>query len=119
MTKVRNHSTEQIVAGVIGAPTAQDVFESYAARLGWDFEMQAHVLIHWFDTDAVGPLLQDIQDTGRTEDFAEFLADSFGDDRLEGNRLNVIECASQCDRTESDRRRNQTTTASQESRRYQ
>jgi hypothetical protein len=119
MTKVRNYSTEQMVAGVIGAPTAQDVFESYATRLGWDFEMQAHVLIHWFDTDAVGPLLQDIQDTRRTEDFAEFLADSFGDDRLEGNGLSISEYVSECDRPESDRRRYQTTTASQESRRYQ
>jgi hypothetical protein len=118
MTKVSNHSTEQRAAGVIVAPTAQDVFESYATRLGWDNETQMHVLVHWCDADLIEPLLQYIQGTKRTEDFVQFLADNFGDDRLEGNKLKVVESVSECDHPGSDRRRNQTTTANQGSRRH-
>jgi hypothetical protein len=64
--------------------TAQDIFDRFAERLGWDFGTQADVLVNWCsDENVIEPLLQHIQLTGQTDDFEEFLIDNFGDEQPE------------------------------------
>lgn len=74
----KNLPTKQMVVGAIGPHGVQEVFNSFAERLGWDFEIQADVLLNFCGEDMIEPLLQHIQEVGQTEDFAEFLTDNFG-----------------------------------------
>ncbi len=59
--------------------TAEEVFEKFAQRFGWDFEIQADVLVNWCGESMIEPLLRYIQEAEQTGDFEEFLIDNFGD----------------------------------------
>ena len=60
------------------ARSAEAIFDTLSKRLGWDFPMQADVLLNWFGEDMIDLLLQHTQEAGSTEDFEEFLVDNFG-----------------------------------------
>jgi hypothetical protein len=64
--------------GVTGPHTAQEVFERFSQRLGWDFEIKADVIANWCGEHMIELLLQQIQDDGQSVYFEEFLIDNFG-----------------------------------------
>jgi hypothetical protein len=77
------HRTATGAIGVTGHGTAQEVFDDYRSRLGWDFQRQADVLVNWLIEEMIEPLLRYIHEVGQTEDFAEFLAINFRDEQPE------------------------------------
>ncbi len=64
--------------------TAEEVFNQFTERFGWDFEIQAHVLVNWCGEGMIEPLLRYIQEAGQTEDFEEFLIENFGEPEPKG-----------------------------------
>jgi hypothetical protein len=60
--------------------TAKDIFETFSDRLGWDFEIEADVLVNWCLEGLIEPLLQYIENAGQTDDFEDWLIDNFGVD---------------------------------------
>jgi hypothetical protein len=70
--------------GAAGHGTAQEGFDDYRSRLGWDFQKQADILLNYCTEEMIAPLLRYIEDSGQTEDFADFLAINFEKD----NQLN-------------------------------
>ncbi|MCE5268415.1 MAG: hypothetical protein LLG00_11065 [Planctomycetaceae bacterium] len=67
----------------MGAPAARgarEVFYSFSEKLDWDLLTQADVLLNFCGDGVVEVLLQDIEDTGQTADFEEFLLDNFGEE---------------------------------------
>ncbi|MEN6365654.1 MAG: hypothetical protein ABFC88_02435 [Thermoguttaceae bacterium] len=70
--------------------TAQEVFNDYRRRLGWDFAVQSDVLVNFCGDNMIEPLLRYIDDSGQTEDFAGFLADNFEND--DARRVNRLPC---------------------------
>jgi hypothetical protein len=63
--------------------TAEEIFDDFTERFGWDFEIQQDVLVNWCGESLIEPLLRYIQEAGQTDYFQEFLEDNFGDPKSE------------------------------------